>query len=117
MFNKRILCYVDLFVAELNMENLCLQAAPKRQLRFNIPMDIALFKETLSVNPFDVEGMEAQEAWSKVGENTALAMDLNSVITGRTSKERIEQQLRYYRENNRKNLKKQVHIIFFCVCF
>ena len=50
-----------------------LQAARKQTLRFDIELEIGLFKEVINVNPYVSEGQDLTEAWRKVGENTTLA--------------------------------------------
>ena len=82
-----------------------LQAA-RNQIRFNNTIEIALFKECLSVNPFACESNEVGEAWSKVGENTSNSQGLKKIISARTAKEKVDQQLDYFRADNKKNLKK-----------
>ena len=69
-------------------------------------MEIALFKEVINIVPYNFEGAEATESWRKVGENTVLAMGIEATISARTARQKIEMQLKYFRSDNKKNLKK-----------
>ena len=77
-----------------------------KTLRFDSEMEIALFKEVLHVVPYNFEGHELTEAWKKIGESTSLACGLEVTISARTARQKVEQQLKYCKEENRKNLKK-----------
>ena len=69
-------------------------------------MEIALFKEVINVVPYNMEGSEATEAWKTVGDNVKLATGCESNISSRTARQKVEMQLKYFRSNNKKNLKK-----------
>ena len=83
-----------------------LQVMRKQTLRFDIELEIGLFKEVLNVNPYVMDGQELTEAWRKVGENTTLACGFNMEMSARTARQKIEQQLKYFKEDNRRLLQK-----------
>ena len=83
-----------------------LQAARKQTLRFDIELEIGLFKEVINVNPYVSEGQDLTEAWRKVGENTTLACGVDMEMSARTARQKIEQQLKYFKESNRRLLQK-----------
>ena len=68
--------------------------------------ELALFKETLNVNPFQYDGPELVDAWMEIGENTRVALSLKSIITPRTARQKVEREVVYYKAQNRKKLQK-----------
>ena len=79
-------------------------------------MEICLFKEVINVNPFTCEGAENIEMWSKVGENTSLALGMEKSISARTCKQKVNAQVSYFRSDDMKNIKKSVvDLHLFCV--
>ena len=83
-----------------------MQVSRKQTLRFDIELEIGLFKELLNINPYVNEGQELTEAWRKVGENTTLSCGGEMEMSARTARQKVEQQLRYFKEDNRKLLQK-----------
>ena len=84
-----------------------LQAQKRKQtLRFDIELEIGLFKEVININPYVMEGQDLTEAWHKVGENTTLACGVEMEMSARTAHQKIEQQIKYFKENNRRLLQK-----------
>ena len=69
-------------------------------------MEIALFKEVINVVPYNFDGSECTEAWRTVGENVKLATGCEANISSRTARQKVEMQLKYFRCDNKKNLKK-----------
>ena len=78
----------------------------KQTLRFDIELEIGLFKEVININPYVMEGQDLTEAWCKVGENTTLACGVEMEMSARTAHQKIEQQIKYFKENNRRLLQK-----------
>ena len=55
------------------------------------------------MNPFEFDGSEGLEMWAQVGENTAIAVGLNTPILGRTCKQKVERQVGYFRAEDSYN--------------
>ena len=79
-------------------------------MRFDAEMEIALFKEVINVVPYNMDGSESTEAWRVVGENVRLATGCEAPVSSHTARQKVEMQLKYFRCNNKKNLKKLVFI-------
>jgi hypothetical protein len=77
-------------------------------LRFSPELELILLNEAVALNPFTLEGVEEKEVWQKVGFNTVLTFGHEKVtaITGRTAKDRVNQQIDYFCKENWKNTRK-----------
>ena len=78
----------------------------KQSLRFDCELEIALFKEVININPYTCDGQEANDLWKQVGENTCLATGLEAEISSRTARDKVDRQLKYFKSENTKLLKK-----------
>ena len=78
----------------------------KQVLRFDSELEITLFKEVINLNPFTCDGQEGNDLWKKVGENTSLAAGLDVDISSRTARDKVDRQLKYFKAENTKLLKK-----------
>ena len=73
---------------------------------FTTAADIALFKETIAVNPYQFDGTELTDAWEKIGTQTQLALGLGKNISARTAKNRVESRVKAYKKEDVRLLKK-----------
>ena len=74
--------------------------------RFTNEIEIALFKETINIVPFNYDGNEWWDAWREVADNTCMALGIEQEMFPRTAKEKVFDQVKYYRANNERCLKK-----------
>ena len=79
---------------------------PAGQFRFNNEIEIALFKETINLVPYNYDRPETMKVWKEVADNTCAALGLNQVLRPRSAMEKVYAQVQYYLKENFEMLQK-----------